>query len=71
MSNLEIFLCVLARISVIGFIAGLIAVILKWREDGVFIWPAPIIGLFIVLMIPLFYLLEMIDFYKESKKMAG
>ena len=71
MSFGEIIIYVIAGIAAIGFIMGLIAAILQWREDGIFIWPAPIFGLFIIFLLPLAFIIEMIDFFKESKKDGG
>lgn len=71
MSFGEIIIYVIAGIAAIGFIMGLIAAILQWREDGIFIWPAPIFGLFIIFLLPLAFIIEMIDFFIESKKDGG
>ena len=71
MSFGEIIIYVIAGIAAIGFIMGLIGAIMQWREDGVFKWTAPIFGLFFIFLLPLAFIIEMIDFFKESKKDGG
>lgn len=71
MSLGEIIIYVIAGIAAIGFIMGLIGAIMQWREDGVFKWTAPIFGLFFIFLLPLAFIIEMIDFFKESKKDGG
>ena len=71
MSFGEIIIYVIAGIAAIGFIMGLIGAIMQWREDGVLKWTAPIFGLFIIFLLPLAFIIETIDFYKESKKDGG